>query len=212
MSNAAHNVVFAWSLALVSLLALPSCVDGVDELDTAEAALLSCSCPAGTPAVLAPPANQSLAFVLDATGVQQYKCNATATGAAWALVAPVANLFNNGILGNGAIAGTHYAGPTWEASDGSTAIGARVQGATIDATAIPWLLLSVVGHGGSCLGVLSDVTAIQRLATTGGLAPVAGCTADLLGATADVPYTAKYFFYRTNNLLPQLNTRCGATP
>ena len=207
MYNAAHHVVFAWSLALVSLLALPSCVDSVDELGTDEAALLSCACPAETPAVLAPPPNQSLAFVLDAIGVQRYACNATATGAAWTLVAPIANLLNNGLA-----AGTHYAGPTWAVNDGSTVVGARVQGATINDTAIPWLLLSATDHGGTWLGAVSDVTSIQRLSTTGGLAPTTGCDAGLLGATVDVPYTAKYFFYRTSILLPQLNTRCGATP
>lgn len=207
MYNAAHHAVLARSLALVSLLALPSCVDGVDELAAAEVALLSGPCPAETPAVLAPAADQSLAFVLDATGVQQYVCSATATGAAWTFVAPVADLFSNGF-----VAGTHYAGPTWEAHDGSTVIGARAQGATIDATAIAWLLLSVVDHGGTWLGAMSGVTAIQRLATTGGLAPAAGCNVDLLGATADVPYTAKYFFYRTSLLPSVLNTRCGATP
>jgi len=207
MHNTAHDVVIARSLALVSLLALPSCVDRVDELDTAEAALLSCPCPAETPAVLAPPANQSLAFVLDATGVQQYVCNATATGAAWTLVAPMADLLDNGF-----VVGKHYAGPTWEVDDGSTVVGARVQGATIDATSIPWLLLSAVGHGGTWLGAMSNVTAIQRLATTGGLPPATGCNVDLLGATADVPYTAKYFFYRTSILPSQFNTRCGATP
>jgi hypothetical protein len=91
-------------------------------------------------------------------------------------------------------------------------IGARAQGATVDATAIPWLLLSVVGHGGTWIGTMSDVTAIQRLATAGGLAPATGCGVDHLGATADVPYTAKYFFYKTSILPPELNTRCGATP
>jgi len=207
MYNAAPTVVLARSVALVSLLALPSCVDTVDEFDTTEAELLLCPCPAGTPAVLAPPADQNLAFVLDATGVQQYVCSATATGAAWTLVAPVADLFSNGFM-----AGTHYAGPTWEANDGSTVIGARVQGVTVDATAIQWLLLSVVGHGGSWLGAMSDVTAIQRLSTTAGLAPATGCNVDLVGARVDVPYTAKYYFYRTSILPPLLNTRCGATP
>ena len=207
MYNTAHNVVFARSLALVSLLAVPACVDTVDELETAEAPLLFSDCPAETPAVLAPAADQSLAFVLDATGVQQYVCSATATGAAWTFVAPVAVLLNNGF-----VAGTHYAGPTWEANDGSTVVAARVQGATLDATAIPWLLLSAVDNDGPWLGTMTNVTSIQRLETTGGLAPATGCNVDLIGATADVPYTAKYYFYRTSNLLPLLNTRCGATP
>lgn len=205
MSNAAPPVVIARSFALASLLALTACVDEVDELDTAESALLSCPCPAATPAALAPPADQNLAFVLDATGVQQYACNATPTGAAWTFVAPTADLFKDGF-----VAGTHYAGPTWKGNDGSTVVGARVAGAPVDATAIPWLLLSVVSNSG-WLGGMSDVTAIQRLATTGGLAPATGCDTAHLGATAAVPYTAKYFFYRTNVLLWQLNTRCGAT-
>ncbi|HWO25423.1 MAG TPA: DUF3455 domain-containing protein [Kofleriaceae bacterium] len=187
-------------------LAVPSCVDSGEETDTAESALLlSCACPAETPAILAPPLNQNLAFVLDATGVQQYACKATATGAAWSLVAPAADL-----LKNDAVVGTHYAGPTWEYNDGSTVVGAKAQSATVDSTAIPWLLLSVVSNSGPWLSTMSNVTAIQRLETTGGLAPSAGCTAELLGGIVEVPYTAKYYFYRTNNLLPQLNTRCGA--
>jgi Protein of unknown function (DUF3455) len=206
MYNISRNVVLARSLALVSLLAVPSCVDTADELDTAESELLlSCACPANTPAVLAPPADQNLAFVLDATGVQQYACKATATGAAWALVAPVANLLKDGY-----VVGTHYAGPTWKSNDGSFVTGARAAGATVDATAIQWLLLSVTGHGGNWLGQMSNVTAIQRLETTAGLAPTTGCDVAQLGGTVDVPYTAKYFFYRTNSLLPVLNTRCGA--
>jgi hypothetical protein len=207
MYIAAPKIVLARSFALVSLLAMPACVDGVGELDTVESELLllSCACPANTPAALAPPANQSLGFVLDATGVQRYTCNTTATGTAWAFVAPVADLLNNGFR-----VGTHYAGPTWEGNDGSTVVGARVAGATVDPTAIPWLLLSVVDNNGPLFGTMTNVTAIQRLETAGGLAPTAGCNADLVGSTVDVPHTTKYYFYRTNNLLPLLNKRCGA--
>lgn len=213
MYNAGSKSALTRSFALASLLASPACVDSVDradrvdELATLEAEVLLSDCPAETPAVLAPPANQSLAFVLTATGVQRYACNLTATGAMWSLVAPDATLFTLGLLA----AGKHYAGPTWEATDGSTVLGQRVQGVTVDATAIPWLLLSGVGHGGSCLGTMADVTSIQRLATTGGLPPAAGCVAEALGATADVPYTAKYYFYKPSILPSALNTRCGAT-
>ena len=38
---------------------------------------------------------------------------------------------------------------------------------------------------------------IQRLQTTGGLAPSSGCDATTVGAVARVPYTAVYFMYRT---------------
>ena len=37
----------------------------------------------------------------------------------------------------------------------------------------------------------------QRIATTGGLAPAAaGCNADTAGTTAEVPYTADYYFWK----------------
>jgi hypothetical protein len=46
-------------------------------------------------------------------------------------------------------------------------------------------------------GVLSPVTYIQRVNTKGGLTPTAaGAT---IGALADVPYTADYYFYRATN-------------
>jgi hypothetical protein len=88
------------------------------------------------------------------------------------------------------VAGKHYAGPTWQASDGSTVVGARVAGATPDPTAIPWLLLRATSHAGA--GEMTEVTYIQRVATTGGLAPAEGCTPASLGAVARVPYTASY--------------------
>ena len=44
---------------------------------------------------------------------------------------------------------------------------------------------------------LSDTKFVQRLNTSGGLAPLTGCSslADV-GKKAFVPYTADYFFYR----------------
>ncbi|HWO23866.1 MAG TPA: DUF3455 domain-containing protein, partial [Kofleriaceae bacterium] len=114
-----ENIGLVRSFVLASLLVAPACVAGIDDgdqpggdtdddLGVVEASLTSQSCPAGTPAVLAPSAEQTLAFVLDATGVQKYSCNATATGAAWTFVAPEA-----GLLKDGRQLGTHYAGPTW---------------------------------------------------------------------------------------------------
>jgi hypothetical protein len=99
-----------------------------------------------------------------------------------------------------------YAGPTWEWLDGSTIVGARVDGRSVDATAIPWLLLRVVSHG-PVAGKLTDITAIQRVDTVGGLAPAGTCSA---GDTADVAYTAKYVFYRTKSDHPENNIRCSA--
>jgi hypothetical protein len=139
-------------------------------------------------ATLAVPAGHELELELAAEGVQIYTCTATPAGAAWVFTAPEATLSSHG-----QVAGRHYAGPTWEALDGSTVVGARVAGATPDPTAIPWLLLRAVSHGGA--GTLAEVSFIQRVATRGGLAPVGGCDAATVGAVARTPYGATYCFF-----------------
>jgi len=204
--------VLVGTLALASLLVVPSCVDDLDDggdldLGSTEALLSSGACPPGTPAALAPAADQDLAFVLEAAGVQKYTCTApaSATGPAWTFVAPQANLLAPG----GEPVGTHYAGPTWEYEDGSLAVGTKVASVTVNPAAIPWLLLAVSSHG-DAPGRMMNVTAIQRLVTVGGNAPPAGCDAAHAGATIPMPYRAKYYFYRTRPNHPQSNTRCGA--
>jgi hypothetical protein len=148
----------------------------------------TCHRPLPDPALAAPP-GQRLALQFAATGVQVYTCTATPAGAAWVFTAPEAALLG----ADGKPAGKHYAGPTWETLDGSSVVGAKVAGAAPDATAIPWLLLRATAHGGK--GKLSDVSFIQRVATSGGLAPAAGCSAATVGAVARVAYTASYCFY-----------------
>lgn len=126
-----------------------------------------------------------------AVGVQVYRWN----GAAWAFVEPVANLYaDKGFRGQ---VGTHYAGPTWESNSGSRVVARRVQntGCTPDANAIPWLLLETVSTDGP--GIFRKVSFIQRVNTTGGVAPAAPGT--FVGEEARVPYTAEYFFYRAAN-------------
>jgi len=107
-------------------------------------------------------------------------------------VAPAATLFDD----RGAPITTHFAGPTWQANDGSKVVGARVAGADVSG-AIPWLLLRAAsttpGPGGG--DRLTATTYIQRVNTTGGLAPAGGCDATTVGAAANVPYTADYYFY-----------------
>jgi len=137
---------------------------------------------------LALPAGHALDFAFDATGVQIYECRAGVAQPAWTFVAPEATLYDR----RGQIAGKHYAGPTWEATDGSTVLGARVAGFVVDSTAVPWLLLSAAAHTGS--GTMAEVTYVQRVATTGGVAPATGCDSGTLGAVARVPYTASYCF------------------
>jgi hypothetical protein len=50
-----------------------------------------------------------------AVGVQIYACGATATAYSWSFVAPRADLYDD----NGKLIATHFAGPTWQATDGS---------------------------------------------------------------------------------------------
>ena len=129
-----------------------------------------------------------------AVGVQIYTCAATSTGFAWGLVAPRADLFD----AKGKLLATHFGGPTWQARDGSTVVGQRVDGVNVDPAAIDWLLLSArstsVGTDGDRL---TATTFIQRTNTTGGRAPAAStCNSGTVGTTAEVPYTADYHFWK----------------
>ncbi|HWO12627.1 MAG TPA: DUF3455 domain-containing protein, partial [Polyangiaceae bacterium] len=152
---------------------------------------LSSACVPQVPPALAVPAGNKLAFYYDAVGVQIYGCDTTATGYGWVLRGPDANLYGH----KGKLAGTHYVGPTWQSTDGSTVVGTKLADApSPDATAIAWLLLGATSHTGQ--GRMSDVTYIQRLETAGGKAPSSGCDASHIGEKVLVPYTSSYFFYR----------------
>jgi hypothetical protein len=121
-----------------------------------------------------------------AVGVQIYSCN----GTAWSFVAPRANLFDD----HGKLIITHFAGPTWQAKDGSMVVGRAEASVTVDRTAIPWVRLSAAS---TTPGRLGNTTNIQRIATTGGLAPLAAdCNATTAGTVAEVPYTADYYFWK----------------
>jgi hypothetical protein len=196
------------SMIFVGVVATGACTmdEGAGAVATsvAEVHTSADECPASVPPALAPAADADLKLVLDAQGVQRYTCVASTTGFTWTFVAPDADLFSPN--GEHRQVVHHFAGPTWLARDSSSVLGAKAAGASVDATAIPWLLLNVVSHGGD-EGMLSDVTQIQRLQTTGGNAPATGCDADHVGAEADVLYTARYFFYRQSNRANRV--RCG---
>ena len=121
-----------------------------------------------------------------AIGVQIYSCN----GTGWSLVAPRADLFDD----QGEIVVTHFAGPTWQAKDGSMVVGHAEASVSVDPTAIPGVRLSAAS---TTPGQLGNTTNIQRIATTGGLAPpAADCNAMRAGTVAEVPYTADYYFWK----------------
>src|SRR5688572_7195893 len=95
--------------------------------------------PPTVPSTIQVEAGHKLFLSGHATGVQIYKCNPTPTGGhAWGLTAPRANVYDD----KGKVIMTHFGGPSWQARDGSTVVGKRVDGATVDPTAIQWLLIS----------------------------------------------------------------------
>ena len=144
---------------------------------------------------LKPSAQERVAFVRHARGVQIYRC-ATADGGAfkWAFVAPEAQLFDG--AASQAQLGTHGTGPFWQGNDGSRVVGkvksrADAANAAVD---IPWLLLTTTADGPA--GQMSLVKSIQRINTVGGAAPAAGCAAPPdFGKQVRVPYTADYVFF-----------------
>jgi hypothetical protein len=123
-----------------------------------------------------------------ATGFQVYTCTTDISGKlVWVLKAPDATF-----EGDNGIKGKHYAGPTWESSDGSKITGKKiVEHASGVADAVPWLLLSVTSLQGT--GIFSNVTYIQRINTNGGKAPHVGDAK--VGDEVRIPYTAEYVFY-----------------
>jgi len=145
--------------------------------------------PASIPENLRVPYGQSRLLRAAARGAQIYTCTAKTPGAyEWVLKAPDAELFD----GRGEKIGRHFAGPTWQTADGSSVAGEVMERAAAPG-AVPLLLLRATSNEGA--GTLASVKYIQRLDTTGGVAPAAGCDAEHAGTEARVPYTAKYDFY-----------------
>lgn len=157
------------------------------------AACTSVPLPPAAPAALQPPADQRATEVLQARGVQIYECAADAArpgSHAWVFKAPEADLTD----AQGRLLGTHFAGPTWQAADGSRLTGKlRARDPGPDPQAIPWLLLDATPAGSP--GRFSAVRSIQRLQTVGGAMPGTPCDAAHAGALARVPYRAVYVFF-----------------
>ena len=143
------------------------------------------------PAALQPPTGYTVAFTAKATGVQIYTSTADGSAAPkWTFEAPLAELsWREGVI-------HHYAGPSWEAVDGSKVI-RDMDTPVITAPAkqsssdIPWLLIKVAADPAP--GVLSKVVYVQRISTQGGAAPAKPPAR--VGTKVGVPYTATYVFY-----------------
>jgi Protein of unknown function (DUF3455) len=158
-----------------------------------------------------------------AEGTQNYVCTPSAaspSGVAYALFTPQATLFSDD---DGGQIITHFFSPnpdprdpntnpavvapegairaTWVHSQDGSSIWAKLHingAAVVDQNAIAWLLLDAVGVEDGPTGgdILAKTTFVQRVNTTGGLAPKSGCSSPGdLGHQAFIPYTADYFFY-----------------
>lgn len=168
--------------------------------------------PPPVPANIEVPTGNKLYQSGHAIGTQQYMCVFNGSSFVWAFFGPQAavlksddkQVINHYLSPNPVEGGTARA--TWQHSnDGSTVWAAATPETTssdpnyVAPGAIPWLRLEVKGvqagpNGGD---KLVRTTFIQRLNTSGGIAPSSGC-AELtdVGKKALVPYTADYFFYR----------------
>jgi hypothetical protein len=150
-----------------------------------------CRADEAVPKALQPPAGYTVAFTAKASGVQIYTSTAEAGSAmTWTFEAPLAQLrAPSGVI-------HHYAGPSWEAVDGSRIVRDKDSPVTTlparqPATDIPWLLIKV--QPDATPGVLSKVAYVQRIETSGGVAPSAPPVN--AGTKVGVPYTATYVFY-----------------
>jgi hypothetical protein len=163
---------------------------------TALAAVLSTAALAATPDVpeaVRPPSGHKMTLHTVGVGEITYECRlkAGATDAhEWAFVSPVAMLTDK----SKKPVGKYYAGPTWEAADGSKVTGKQVAVAPAAPGNIPLQLVKAEPATGN--GAMSGVTYIQRLNTQGGVAPADPCTAATVGAKKQVLYQADYLFYK----------------
>jgi hypothetical protein len=149
------------------------------------------------------PAGNKLFLGTHGVGTQNYVCRPSGAGVAYVLFTPQATLFSE----DGGQVITHYFSPNLSTNppDPNTdpkvvANGAiRVTWQHRDPRAVAWLLLDEVGvqEGPTGGDTLTKTTFVQRLNTTGGLAPSTGCSSLTdVGNQAFVPYTADYFFYQ----------------
>ena len=146
------------------------------------------------PLELRVPPDQTLLIKAEAKGVQIYKSVEGKDGKLeWILEAPLAGLFSP----EGRKLGTHYEGPSWEATDGSKVIRDKEQVVKMAAPPnpngdIPWLLIKVKEEGGK-EGVFNKVLYIQRIDTRGGKAPAEPPLR--AGTKVGVEYKATYYLY-----------------
>jgi hypothetical protein len=174
-------------------------VIGLKNLTLAAAAVLALPAvaaippPAGLAPALRVSADEEPAFMLSGNGVQVYECRlglAEPNTYVWAFVAPEATLYE------GSRTAARMASPNLveSASDRSSVSGFVRSMQPAGGNNLPWTVMRArpIGEDGQFAGV----TSIQRVNTSGGMAPMGGCNADNVGAEARAAYSADYYFYK----------------
>ncbi len=124
-------------------------------------------------------------------GAQIYSCKAANGGYAWVFKAPDATLSD----AHGRAIGKHFAGPSWQAEDGSVVVGEPLSvSPSPDPGAVAWIVMRAKSHTGQ--GEMASVQYIVRMHTKGGVAPATGCDASHAGSETRVAYSAIYLFFR----------------
>ena len=187
-------------LTLAALLALSACapMSGAGMSHFSQAKL---------PTAVQVPAGNSVAMETHAKGEITYECRANkdmAGAPAWVFVGPEAKLMDR----KGAPVGRYFGPPaTWESNDGSKVTATQVAVAPGSAGSIPLQLVKANPAMG--MGAMQGVTYIQRVATQGGVAPAAACTAAGVGQKQVVQYEADYIFWRAGTQSHTASTQPG---
>ena len=172
------------AIALLSLGALSGCGSLMSAEPRVDNAML--------PDSIRVPAGHVQSLYTTGVGEITYECREKKTGSGheWAFLAPVATLSN----AKGQVVGKYFAGPTWQANDGSQVTGKQLAVSPATAGNIPLQLVQANPATGE--GAMKGVSFIQRLKTVGGVAPALPCGAEQAGQKQVVPYRADYAFYK----------------
>jgi hypothetical protein len=145
------------------------------------------------PAAIQVPEGYVHLLTAEADGVQMYVSEATKDGFKWTFRAPLADL-----KVMGAVAGYHYAGPTWELKGGCKVVrddseAVRSADSPDGKGNIPWLLIKLKADDTNT-GRLAGAVYVQRVNTQGGSAPTE--MPKRAETEVGVKYRATYHFFR----------------
>jgi len=162
-------------------------------LPLAMPAVAAVSPPGGITSSITASADEEPAFMLRGEGTHVFECKQLPSDPnryAWFFSSPDATLYDAGrpVARNAAENMFEAIG---DRSTVTASIRARQDGGSNN---LPWLLLRAQSTADA--GLFAGVTSVQRVNTTGGVAPDTGCDANNVGKEARTAFKADYYFYR----------------